>query len=410
MNALTAETITVARSPTSERDIPADRGAGSGTQITQAGERRSARVESLRAIAAVSVLASHAFVYGYGVSPVTVQTYWHRVFLEGGFGGVDLFYALSGYLLFWPMARSAFATHEPVDLRRYALNRVVRILPLYYTVLVVLLVVQNHGGSVSQWWHFGLFAENFSTSSIFTVDAPMWTLAIEVQFYIALPLLAWLLVSLARGSRARTGLLLLGLAVASVVLYEVAATHRSPSLFIWQYSLPSVFFFFVAGMLLALLRVGWLERPPRWLQGWAGRSDLWVAASLPLWLLACYRGTYQPVAAIAAMLIIGSCVMPLRRGAFVRLTELRPLSRLGLSSYSLYLWQAPVLIVLAGGAVTGGGKLELIPTPAHLAKMLVLGLLITVPLALASYALIEAPPLRLRRRWAGQGGPAPSSR
>src|SRR3954452_2209266 len=103
---------------------------GPGAGVTQAGELRSARIESLRAIAALGVLLGHQFVVSEGLR---FDTYWHKLIMGGGFG-VDLFFALTGYLLFWPFARRWLADGPPVNLRRYALNRALRILPLYYVV------------------------------------------------------------------------------------------------------------------------------------------------------------------------------------------------------------------------------------------------------------------------------------
>src|SRR5947209_15433579 len=109
-------------------------GPGAGSSVIQAGEARSARIESLRALAALSVLLSHAFEYSYGLTPGVTHSVVHRAAIQAGFAGVELFFALSGYLLFWPFARSAFQTGERVDLARYARNRALRIFPLYYAV------------------------------------------------------------------------------------------------------------------------------------------------------------------------------------------------------------------------------------------------------------------------------------
>ena len=92
---------------------------GPGAEVTQAGELRSARIESLRAIAALGVLVGHEFVVARGLR---FDSYLDRVILGGGFG-VDLFFALTGYLLFWPFARRLFGDGPRVDLRRYTLNR-----------------------------------------------------------------------------------------------------------------------------------------------------------------------------------------------------------------------------------------------------------------------------------------------
>src|SRR5581483_8489917 len=122
-------------------------------------------------------------------------TWWHRTLLGGGFG-VFLFFALSGYLLYLPFARSTFGGSRPVDLRRYARNRVVRILPLYYVVAVSYLIAS--GAPIRQWAAFLTFTENFSRSTLGQVDGPMWSLVVELLFYALLPLIAMAVAWLSR--------------------------------------------------------------------------------------------------------------------------------------------------------------------------------------------------------------------
>src|SRR3954454_14572710 len=100
--------------------------------VQQAGERRTARIESLRALAALGVLLGHAYGWSHHWQGI-FATFPGRLVLSGGFG-VFLFSALSGSLLSLPFARAAFGPAERIDLLRYALNRAVRILPLYYVV------------------------------------------------------------------------------------------------------------------------------------------------------------------------------------------------------------------------------------------------------------------------------------
>src|SRR3954454_1054035 len=107
---------------------------GPAPQVDQAGERRSARIESLRALAALGVLVGHAYGWAHGFGADIYSSYLGRVLLSGGFG-VFLFFALSGYLLFLPFARQSYGSGGPISLRRYAINRALRVLPLYYVVI-----------------------------------------------------------------------------------------------------------------------------------------------------------------------------------------------------------------------------------------------------------------------------------
>jgi peptidoglycan/LPS O-acetylase OafA/YrhL len=375
-----------------------------GGTIVQAGERRSARVESLRAVAALGVVLSHALVFSWGLNATIASSYPRRLLIDAGEGGVDFFFVLSGYLLFLPFARAQLGGPDArrVDLRRYGINRVLRILPLYWSVLALLLIVQQHGGAFGQWWRFGLFLQDTSLSTLNSVDTPMWSLAVEVQFYLLLPLVALGIARLARGSAAWTAAALLVLAAGSFAA-EQAIVAVPPGDFRLQYSLGSLFQFFAAGMGLALLRVRWDAAPPRWLSSVLGRSDLWIGLAIPLCLLVGWRFSYwmDIPKLLACVLVVGGCVLPLRPGLLVRVIDLRVLALLGVISYSIYLWQIPAIQFVTSGDITAHTRVSFIPTLPHFLLVLAAGGAATIAVAAVSYFVLEAPALRLRRRWVG---------
>ena len=106
---------------------------GAGVRVDQAGEQRLARIESLRALAALGVLAGHAWGAHYAFGRGAMRSLPARTIFGGGFG-VFVFFALSGYLLYRPLV-DGDVRRRRVDLRRYAINRVLRTLPLYYAVV-----------------------------------------------------------------------------------------------------------------------------------------------------------------------------------------------------------------------------------------------------------------------------------
>ena len=357
--------------------------------IVQAGERRSSRLESLRALAALAVLAAHVFAYAHGWAPVIFSGYLHRAVMAGGYG-VQLFFALSGYLLFRAFARRDFGGGH-VDLRRYARNRALRILPLYYAVVIVLLVFTEHGGTASQWLRFVFFCEEFSTKTAQTLDGPIWSLVVEVIFYILLPIMAWILARISGRNPGRAIAILLVVGAASGVMHHA---DPAPSV-IWNYSFPSNFYGFVPGMVLALIDVSWAGRRPRRLAGAAGRSDAWVVASLVLWALIPISTTYSWVylTVPASFLLVGACVLPLDHKTLVRALDWKPLAAVGVASYSLYLWHVPIITELVGHVPAGTGWLLL--------SVLPLSLLV----AAVSYAVVERPALLFRSRWAAEPDP-----
>jgi peptidoglycan/LPS O-acetylase OafA/YrhL len=367
------------------------------SRIYQAGEARLASMESLRALAAVAVVSSHVFRAALHYSPAVYDGLLHRTLVGGG-EGVFLFFALSGYLLYLPFARRDFGLGRDIRLGRYAVNRAVRILPLYYVVLVVLLLAMEHGGTGKQWGLFSLFAENFSHQTVGTVDTPMWSLVVELHFYLLLPVLALAIRVVARRSIARAGVALATLTLGSLALRVATVTGPVHPHFPWQYSLPTTFLFFAAGLALALLRVRWDGAPPGWLTGPLRRGDVWLLASVPLWLATLSRPDVDVVAAAASFLVVGSAGLPLRRGRLVQCLDWRPLALLGTASYSLYLWHVPIV-----QEVSSAGW-----SPAGFLPLLAILLPICIVVAVVSYAAIEEPFLRLRRSWSGRYRPLPA--
>ncbi|MEY2432912.1 MAG: hypothetical protein QOC92_2637 [Acidimicrobiaceae bacterium] len=358
--------------------------APSTTEVIQAGERRSARIESLRAIAALAVLTSHVWLYSHNFGPSSFDSLLHRAIAGGGFG-VQLFFALSGFLIFRPFARRDFGGGARIDLWTYARNRALRILPLYWFAVVALLVFTQDGGSATQWWRFTLFAQGFSEKTAQAIDGPMWSVVVELHFYLLLPLLAWALAKVTRGQRRPAIAVLLLAALASIVLRRM---DPDPQL-VWAYSLPATFYGFVPGMVLALLQLEWEENRPRWLRGALSKPDVWLGAAAAVWVTIFWTYDWSvPLVAVASFLTVGAVVLPLERGRLVRALDWRPLALVGVASYSLYIWHVPIIERLAD-------RPALDSFPRLFAVALPLALLI----AAVSYLIIERPALRSRRVW-----------
>jgi hypothetical protein len=240
-----------------------------------------------------------------------------------------------------------------------------------------------------------LFAEGFSTSTAQTVDPPLWSVVVELHFYILLPLLAWALARLCRGRRAAAVVVLLIAAVPSIAFRRFDLEPVN----VWRYSLPATFYGFVPGMVLALLLLEWEQHRPAWLRGVLGSGDWWLAASAVVWAACCWDyGWTVPLTALASFLTVGAVVLPLAPGRLVRLLDLRALALVGVASYSLYIWHVPIIERLyLKSAFDSFPKLFLVAVPLALVA------------AAASYVLVERPALSLRRDWAKAAASAPSS-
>jgi peptidoglycan/LPS O-acetylase OafA/YrhL len=259
------------------------------------------------------------------------------------------------------------------------------VLPLYWVVIAVFLLTLHHGVPHREWWRFPLLLQGFWPDTVATVDGPAWTLAVEVQFYLLLPVVAWLL--LRRGLASATAGLLLAVA-ALVPLRIVGVDLRPESSLRWAYSLPANDVFFLPGMLLALgvaaRESGALTvRAPAWL----ARADVLLVAAF-----ACFAGAvadfrFSILAGLGSGLLLAAVALPLRSTPVLRLLDLRGVVFLGAISYGVYLWHEP-LIARLHHAGLGGGTLIL----------LVVGAAVAVAASAVSHVLVERPFLRLKDR------------
>lgn len=229
------------------------------------GGARVASLTGIRAVAALLVVATHA-AYTTGKYPRGyVGLVYSRLEI-----GVPIFFVLSGFLLFRPWVRAAMRggprKGEP-SVRRYARHRVRRIMPAYVvTVLGAYLLYHFHtaGPNPGHTW-IGLL-RNLTLTQLYTDGynyaylhqglTQMWSLAVEVSFYVALPALAYLLlVWVCRRSwrpwRLLTAIGALGL-ISPGWLVLVHNTDVLPDgARLW---LPTYLLWFLAGMALTVLQ------------------------------------------------------------------------------------------------------------------------------------------------------------
>ena len=359
--------------------------------------RRAAAVDGLRALAALSVVAYHAWLYTLPkVTAAHRETLADQVVHEFRLGLV-LFFVLSGFLLYQPWVRAALDGARDPRLGSYLLRRAARILPAYYLAVagsIALLwslrgspgVRLPAGGDL---WTFAVFAQNFSDTTVLKLDPPLWTLAVEVSFYLSLPALGWLALRLRHSGRA--GQLAVPLAF---LLAGLAYNHAiDGGTAIWPTKvLPAMAQYFAIGMLAAVLLHG--REPGRRLTYalFAGGAlvvlgDAWWAADEAT------RGSHSALLHVVrdAPAAAGfACIVAAAAGTRhpPRLLAARPMAWTGQVSYGIYLWHVPLLLFLRAH-----GALPLSPLGA---------LAVVTPLALAvaaaSWYAIERPVQERARR------------
>jgi peptidoglycan/LPS O-acetylase OafA/YrhL len=209
-------------------------------------------LDTLRAVGALCVLTTHvSFWAGDYTRHGALGTLLARLDV-----GVAIFFVLSGFLLSraW-LTRAADGLPRPAT-RPYFWNRALRVLPLYVVsvVLALTLIEQNAGLGVRDWASALLLLDTFRSEVFPAGLTQMWSLSVEVSFYLVLPLLMWAL--LGRSGRLRPTRVLAGLAtmvVVSMWWHVDGASHVGTGRPLeW---LPAYLTWFAAGILLALVEV-----------------------------------------------------------------------------------------------------------------------------------------------------------
>jgi peptidoglycan/LPS O-acetylase OafA/YrhL len=349
-------------------------------------------LDGLRGLAAVGVLVLHVWMFSYGDN--------HRPpkdFLDFAIGemrlGVQLFFVLSGFLIFRPFAAAALdgARRGPA-LTRYAIRRAARILPGYWLALVASFLLLRHLDhrtqiDLGQVPIFLLFAQNHFEETIKHLDPPMWTLGIEMSFYATLPIVGLLAMRLGP-QRGRLVALTLTVVAAGLLSTVLAYTHHWPQTL--STSLLPHLAEFGAGMTAAvLLHRRTLRATPAAAIAVAGivlivANSWWHATGVGSVDTRHLVGDAPGVAGIAlvlATLVAGPWrVLLLSRG---------PAKWLGTISYGVYLFHFPVIV---GLRMTGHWPQD------SLTRELLAVLAITLPAATLSWFLVERPAIRWAQR------------
>jgi peptidoglycan/LPS O-acetylase OafA/YrhL len=169
-----------------------------------------APIEGLRGVAVLWVVAFHYMVVREGVFSadpwiaLAGAASGANVMVHHGYLGVDLFFLITGFLLVLPWLRAAEAGTPGPAAREFYVRRAYRILPAYYVHLLVLfflflplLRTLTYWKSELAFYLFNLSAHvtmlHYTTpltSASLGLNGALWTLALEAQWYLLLPLVA----------------------------------------------------------------------------------------------------------------------------------------------------------------------------------------------------------------------------
>lgn len=321
-------------------------------------------INGLRAVAVAAVVLFHFGVPGFA----------------GGFVGVDIFFAISGFLMtkivVCKLERGEFS------ILGFYLARARRIIPALAVLCATLLaagwllllapdykLLSSHVvyslaflSNVEYWQEAGYF--DIASHEKWLLHT--WSLSVEWQFYLLLPVVAWLAWRLKPGRT--TQLLLLGAATLISLALSGVLTASAPTLAF--YLLPARAWEMLAGGLVFLVST------PHGLSGRARRLVSFAGLGLIVLSIAVFDkrsawpglGALLPVAGTAAVLLANRSVA---------LLDNRVAQWLGDRSYSIYLWHWPIYVALV--------YVELNTKPLMLAT----GLIATLVAGHLSYTLVE---------------------
>ncbi len=367
-------------------------------------------LEGMRACAAVAVLLTHTAFQTGQVGYSVMGRVWGRFDMA-----VALFFGLSGFLLWRGHARAAWSDGAPPAPGRYYRSRIVRIMPAYLLVAVVALALlpRETPPSGSTWLANLTLTQVFVPYSLTDGLTQMWSLSVEMLFYLVLPPAALLLARL-RGPAARLRVpLLIAVAAVSLTWAWVGAALPLPAGVNHHNWLPAYLPWFIAGIVLAEI----VSAPPTRYEAvrrlalrrlcWPAAAVVFVVICTPLggpvtldtpapWQFAVRMG----LGAVLGFLLLAPLVLA-PAGAPAGWLASGFMQALGRWSYGIFIWHLVVLTAIFP-------LFAIVPFNGNMLKVTVLTVVFSVVVAALSYAWVEEPAREwLSRREARRSAGAP---
>ncbi|WP_418790887.1 acyltransferase family protein [Phosphitispora sp. TUW77] len=355
-------------------------------------------IDGLRAVAALLVMLFHYYVFAG--SPKFTGSF----IANAGSIGVDIFFTISGFVLFLPFA-SLYQRREPILIKDYFSRRFRRILPLYYFNLFIIVTLFTPA-FIMQWDKLKLvlislvFGQNFVLDkSIRTINGVTWTLGLEMLFYILLPFIYKLFVG-KRWIYGLTGALLISYIYKASALYLFnPGWDDSYYIQFWvSRQLPGVIQQFALGMAAASLWINYRDKNifsnkylfsmlgllgfgmlvlGMWFFIKYGSAKYWFGSGVYGYIPLLNFNTFLSLA--AAMVLLSLC----NKGTITsKALSWKPLGFLGTISYGIYLWHNPIGKVFNNAIGLHQDKLFLL--------LLIAGTT-TIAISTLSYCFIEKP-------------------
>jgi peptidoglycan/LPS O-acetylase OafA/YrhL len=331
-------------------------------------------LDGLRAVAAIAVLGFHAQIPGFANGDI----------------GVDIFFALSGFLITSILIFRS-GPWSPIDFRDFYRRRALRLLPAYFAVVATCVIVEcfaNYGGTFKGAAVSSLYLANWTiavTDAGLGTLGHMWSLSIEEQFYVVWPPLLAVLLRRCRWNGVSVLIAVSTLVLASWLMVAGLVLADAPARVASNATPTRAVELLIGGMLAVYVATPGLSGGLARCRPASGVSVAGVTAGLLLLALVPWSATSDsidsvvlwPVIAVLTCTVIYASIR-----AAAPLTVLlsgRFMTAVGKRSYGLYLWHFPVLVIIdtRWGLDTWGPRLA--------------GVTVSAVVVLLSYRFIERP-------------------
>lgn len=328
------------------------------------------------------------------------------------YGPVSLF-VLSGFLLYRPWAKWGLQSGVRPALVSFLRRRMTRILPAYLVVFIAIALVHapSRPSTTRDWLSMVTLTWVYEDRLWPASFLQTWTLAVELAWYVALPIMAAVTTALARSAGPRRGFWVTGamlmLSIPVSVLWRVWASAEDSSAVPHNLWLPGYLACFAGGALVAHLAEGGKAGVVRLDRIHALASDRWsllvFATGLALLSTSSLGGaggfaeTFAQdqlrfvCATLIALTLLIVAALGSPRTPLNRVLSSRAATAIGRWSYGIFLWHFPVLVML-------DDSLDYVPGALGLLARLGLLLAISVPLGAATYVWVEKPAITWSRR------------
>jgi peptidoglycan/LPS O-acetylase OafA/YrhL len=334
--------------------------------------------DGIRAVSVLLVIASHVGIVEAAKNPAMIRFF--SVF-NASFG-VRCFFVLSGFLITTLLVKE-YERRGTVDIRSFMVRRALRILPLYFVVLLSLWPFVEAGRRWEPLYtasYAVFFVYNFIPHELNVhYLSHLWSLGVEEQYYILWPLLFGLLAAKRRWLLVICGAIVAICTIRMSIGYGEAAVSYSPN----RWTIPAIYPIALGAGLAILFadkKIGSAARA--FVSSPTAAALATVLICLPL--LHINSAIVEVLGAIGITAIIGWIYTNQHRQV-VKWMEWAPLKYVGTISFGLYMWQ---------GVLTGNGSyrqlLTFPPDP-------ITGAMLTFPIAIISYHCFERPISSLRR-------------